>query len=81
MTPQEIFEYRNKWMKTGNNHPVSVHSDMRSRAKGLCKIQMFPQQWKEVEYTDNYEDTYYFEYRQDAEYFSGQFKEWITKNG
>ena len=34
MTPQEIFEYKNRW-KPG--HTVQLHSDIVDRGKSWCK--------------------------------------------
>jgi hypothetical protein len=78
MTPQEIFEHRQRWMRTGNNHPVRIHSDVRKEAKEFCKVQMHPSQWTCKEYTAVYEDTFYFEYFQDELAFRNHFKEWLT---
>lgn len=78
MTPVEIAEYRQRWMAGGNNHPISIHSDLRSKAKDFCKVQMHPQQWKISQYTNVYEDTFYFEYQQDANAFAQHFKEWLV---
>lgn len=77
MTPIEIAEHRQRWMASGYNHPVAIHSDLRSQAKDFCKIQMHPQQWKHVKYSDVYEDTFYFEFHQDETQFRNKFKEWV----
>ena len=74
MTPIEIFEYKQKWMRTGLNHPVPYHSDWRSYAKDWCKIQLHQTQWVHKEYTNVYEDTMFFEFRQDAQNFSNYLK-------
>ena len=73
MTPQEIFEYKLKW-KPG--YEVKLHSDLRRQAIDYCKIQMFKQQWDIVKFTNVYEDTFVFEYRQDAQSFANHFKEY-----
>ena len=41
---------------------------------------MFKQQWDIAEYTDVYEDTFYFEYKQDAESFLAKHKQYAEKN-
>lgn len=41
---------------------------------------MFKQQWDVAEYTDVYEDTFYFEYRQDAESFLAKHIKYAEKN-
>lgn len=77
MTPIEIAEYKQRWMRSGNNHPVRIHSDLRSQAKDWCKIQLFPAQWIHRQHTNVYEDTFFFEHHQDAKAFCKHFKEWI----
>ena len=76
MTPVEISEYKQKWMST-NNYPVAIHSDLRSRAKDWCKVQLMQQQWVHKKYTNVYEDTFFFEYSQDAKQFANEFKDWV----
>jgi hypothetical protein len=75
LTPIEIFEYKQKW-KPG--YTVRLHSDLRSRGKEFCKIQMLKQQWDITEYTDVYEDTFMFEHKQDADNFSEQWPEFTN---
>lgn len=77
MIPVEIFEYKQRW-KPG--YSVRLHSDLRSQGKDFCKIQMFKQQWDIAEYTDVYEDTFYFEYKQDAESFLAKYRQYAEKN-
>lgn len=72
MTPQEIFEYKRNWMP---GYSVRLHSDLRSQAKDYCKTQMMKHQWNINEYTDVYEDTFYFEHRLDAHSFEAYWKE------
>lgn len=78
MTPVEIAEYKQRWMSSGVNHPVGIHSDLRSQAKDWCKVQLNQPQWVHKKYTDVYEDTFYFEYKQDANSFCNHFKKWLT---
>jgi len=77
LIPVEIFEYKQRW-KPG--YSVRLHSDLRSQGKDFCKIQMFKQQWDIAEYTDVYEDTFYFEYKQDAESFLAKYRQYAEKN-
>lgn len=70
MTPIEIFEYKNKW-KPG--YTVRLHSDLRREGKDYCKVQMFKHQWDIAEFTNVYEDTYLFEYKQDADSFAAKW--------
>tara|TARA_X000001316_G_C921635_1_gene36143 strand:- start:1559 stop:1789 length:231 start_codon:yes stop_codon:yes gene_type:complete len=74
MTPIEIFEYKLKW-KPG--YTVRLHSDLRREGKEYCKVQMFKQQWDLKTFTDVYEDTFYFQYCQDAKAFKNKFKEYV----
>lgn len=80
MTPIEIAEYKQKWMASGYNHPVPFHSDYHMYAKDWCKIQLHKSQWNYKRYTNVYEDTMYFEFKQDAENFSNYLKK-IAKKG
>jgi len=76
LTPVEIFEYKQRW-KPG--YTVRLHSDLRNRGKDFCKIQMHQQQWDVSTFTNVYEDTFHFEYRQDAESFAAQWPEYINQ--
>jgi len=76
MTPIEIAEYRQRWMSK-ENYPVKIHSDLRSRAKDYCKVQMLKHQWHHVKFTNVYEDTFYFEHVQDQRAFAHHFKDWL----
>ena len=78
MTPIEIFEYKKRWQR-GNHYSVRLHSDIRSRGKDWCKTQLKPQQWDFSQYTDNYEDTFHFEYKQDADSFLTQWPEFANQ--
>ena len=78
MTPVEIFEYKQKWMMSGDNNPVTFHSDWRSQAVEFCKLNFETYQYKHYKYTENYEDTMYFEHSGHSEFFSDYMK--ITQN-
>jgi len=75
MIPIEIFEYKQRWQRAGG-YAVRLHSDLRSQGKDYCKIQLMKQQWDFSQYTDNYEDTFHFEYKQDADAFRNKFKKY-----
>ena len=75
MIPLEIFEYKQRWQRVGG-YAVRLHSDLRSQGKDYCKVQMFKHQWDLSQYTDNYEDTFHFEYKQDADAFRNKFKKY-----
>ena len=77
MTPIEIAEYKRKWMSI-SGYPVSIHSDLRSQGKDWCKVQLMKEQWVHKQFTNVYEDTFYFEYRQDSDSFRNYFKKWLT---
>ena len=72
MTPQEIVEYKQRWM---NNSPsrVKIHSDSEWACKLWCKNNIPQHQWKFTEYTNNYEHTIWFEIPDHAQQFSFQF--------
>ncbi len=75
MTPVEIFEYKLRW-KPG--YTVRLHSDLRSRGKDFCKA-LLKQQWDVSIYTDNYEDTFYFENKSDADKFASTWPEYVNQ--
>jgi len=75
MTPLEIFEYKKRWQRAGG-YAVRLHSDLRSQGKDFCKIQLMKQQWDFSQYTNIYEDTFHFEYKQDADAFRSNFKKY-----
>ena len=77
MTPQEIFEYKQRW-KPG--YSVRLHSDLRSEGKEYCKVQMMKHQWDVAEYTNVYEDTFVFEHKLDAESFAAQWPRYVNQN-
>jgi hypothetical protein len=71
MTPLEIFEYKQRWKSRG--YSVRLHSDLEHQGKEYCKVQMHKQQWDMIKWTDVYEHTFIFEFRQDAEAFKKHF--------
>ena len=75
MTPIEIFEYKKRWQRAGG-YTVRLHSDLRTQGKDFCKVQLMKQQWDFSQYTDNYEDTFHFEFKQDADAFRNKFKKY-----
>ena len=74
MTPQEIADHKQRWMSSGNFYVVAIHSDNRWEATQWCKVQLHKQQWVHRKFTDVYEDTFFFEYKQDAVGFSSKFQ-------
>ena len=75
MTPVEIFEYKQRWIRNGG-YKVRLHSDLRGQGKDFCKTMMMQQQWDMKTYSDVYEDTFLFEYQQDAKMFKNKFKKY-----
>lgn len=61
MTPQEISDYKQRWMSTGDNNPVRLHSDVVDRGKTWCRRQLERHQWSMTLWTDVYEHTFFFE--------------------
>lgn len=75
MTPIEIFEYKQRWMP---GYAVRIHSDLRSSAKDWCKkLEKF--EWNHNEYTNVYEDTFYFENVIAGQNFKMEFNNWVIK--
>lgn len=74
MTPVEIFEYKQKWMGSGDNNPISIHSDKRRKALEWCRKNLYRHQWNIVQYTDVYEDTFFFEHKLASENFEKNLK-------
>lgn len=78
LTPVEIAEYKMRWMSSGNNNPVGVHSDLRHEAKAFCKDYFNQHEYVHNTWTDVYEDTFFFESVKDANFFRNKFKKWLT---
>lgn len=76
MTPLEIFEYKRKWMLESNGNPVRIHSDKRQEAKDWCKQNLSSYQWNISEFSDVYEDTFFFELSEESDLFSEEFRDW-----
>ena len=69
MTPQDIFDYRMKWRQRQNQYAVRLHSDLRNTGVSWCRTQLFSQQWDLKTFTNVYQHTFYFEYKQDYDQF------------
>jgi len=65
MTPQEINEYKLRWMR-GTPYSVRLHSDLDTQGKTWCRRNLERHQWKRNTWTDNYEHTFYFEHQDDS---------------
>jgi hypothetical protein len=77
MTPQEIFEYKNRWLPKG--YKVIIHSDLRSRAKDWCKQNLDKPQYHQEGWTNVYQDTFHFETCEDAAKFYAAFEGWVLE--
>lgn len=78
MTPLEIFDYKNKWM-SGEPYRVRIHSDLDWEAKRWCRKYLKQHEWKFVKYTNNYEDTFWFEDQKHSQLFEQEFIDWIIE--
>lgn len=76
MTPQEIFEYKQKWLPGTS---VIIHSDLRREAVDWCKQNFSKHQWHYGKYTDVYRDTFWFETQEHADQFTKQFSKWCME--
>lgn len=77
MTPQEISDYKQQWLK--DCFHVRLHSDLVDQGKTWCRRTLERHQWSMSKWTDVYEHTFYFEYQVDANAFKDHFKEWVDK--
>lgn len=78
MTPVEIAEYKQRWM-SNRDFSVPFHSDYKRQAKEWCRVQLHPAQWKFAEWTNVYEHTMYFEFKQDSVAFQWYMEELAEK--
>jgi YHS domain-containing protein len=77
MTPQEIHDFKMKWMRDDPYH-VRLHSDLESYGKDYCKQNFRPEQWKMSKWSDVYEHTFYFCSKNMAESFEKNFKKYAN---
>ena len=77
MTPQEIFEYKNKWKPDA--FVVDVHSDLDVKCKDWCRKNLNRWEWSMDTFTGVYAHTFYFEHGPSAVAFREKFKDWIDK--
>lgn len=78
MTPQEISDYRQKWM-ANNPSIVKLHSDLEDAGKQWCKQVLEKQQWHFQKWSDVYEHTFYFENIKVAQNFEMEFSNYVVK--
>lgn len=72
-TPQQIADYKQQWMSK-QPFAVELHSDYRSAGKDWCKTFLMKHQYVLKQYTDVYQDTWFFENQADADDFAKSFK-------
>ena len=70
--PIDLFEYKLRW-RTRQPHIIFIHSDLRQKAKKICKSQFARHKWHMSLYTDNYQDSWLFEDLEDANKFYDYF--------
>lgn len=70
MTPQEISDYKMRWMP---GYAVRLHSDLDVQGKEWCRKQLQRHQWSFAAWTDVYEHTFYFESIRAAQNFEMEF--------
>jgi len=73
MTPQEITEYKQKWMSSGKSISVPFHSDKKLEATQFCRENFEQKDCWLRKYTDVYEHTMFFEKEDLAEKFRNKF--------
>jgi 5-bromo-4-chloroindolyl phosphate hydrolysis protein len=79
MTPQEISDYKQKWMSSEINNPVELHSDLESNGIQWCRKNLEPQQWKLVRWSKVYSHTFFFEKNKFAQDFASKFDGYVVK--
>jgi hypothetical protein len=80
MTPQEIDDYKTKWLTgPGRGYPVKIHSDLDVDGKDWCRRNLERHQWSFTKYTDVYEHTFYFESQLHSQQFAQEFIDWIIE--
>lgn len=68
MTPVEIFEYKNIWMRA-NPFCIKTHEDFALHGKRWCRANLKQHQWNFIQYTNVYEHTFCFEHEDDKKRF------------
>lgn len=78
MTPQEIFEYKRRWMMK-DPYVVRIDSNLDIEGKQWCRKTIERHQWSFVKYTDLYEHTFFFEDAYIGQQFEHEFIRWVNK--
>tara|TARA_R110000796_G_scaffold17427_2_gene53660 strand:+ start:612 stop:848 length:237 start_codon:yes stop_codon:yes gene_type:complete len=78
MTPQEINEYKLRWMGS-SPYSVRLHSDLDTQGKTWCRRNLERHQWKMNTWTNVYEHTFYFEHQDDSLIFETLWPEYTNQ--
>jgi hypothetical protein len=70
MTPQEINDYKLKWLP---GHSVRLHSDLDVQGKDWCRKTLERHEWSFMAWTYPYEHTFHFENIIVAQNFAMEF--------
>jgi len=76
MTPQEIFEYKQRWLP---GYAVRLHSDLDWKGKDWCRRRIPREAWSMTTWTNVYEHTFYFESEIHANEFAKQWPEYTNQ--
>lgn len=72
MTPQEVADYKMRWM-ANNPYSVRLHSDLVDQGKAWCRRALERHQWSMTTWTNVYEHTFFFEDIRAAQNFEIEF--------
>ena len=78
MTPQEINEYKLRWMGS-SPYSVRLHSDLADKGKTWARRNLERHQWKFDTWTANYEHTFHFELEEHSLKFVKQFPKFTNQ--
>jgi hypothetical protein len=78
LTPQELSDYKMRWMRNGS-YAVRIHSDLEYTAKAWCKQHLDPHHWVFKTWTGVYEHTFFFERAYHAQLFEHEFFKWTNQ--
>ena len=77
MTPQEIHDYKVRWMP---GYPVRLHSDVDAKGKTWCRRNLERHQWSFTSWTHVYEHTFHFEDSLAAQNFEMEMKPYSNQD-
>lgn len=78
MTPEEISEYKNRWLTSGG-YPVKINSELHIEGKDWCRRYLERQQWSFEKDTGDDEHTFWFEELRTSQQFAQEFYDWIIR--